>query len=125
MNRFLRLVLALVVVCVQSLSVHAHLPHADDTHAQHGDHGSLHVHSHAMGDSADETHEYSDATAVDLLASARVPFAADTSPVLPVFAVLVLLLVLWISLPRLLHIPVIPRTLKPHSRPSAPRAPPR
>lgn len=109
---------------MQSLSVHAHLPHADDAHGQHGDHQALHVHSHAVGDGADESHEYSDATAVDLLASARVPFALDISPVLPVFAVLVLLLVVWISLPWLSHIPVIPRTLKSHYRSSTPRAPP-
>ena len=109
---------------MQSLSVHAHLPHADDAHWQHGDHRALHVHSHAVGDGADESHEYSDATAVDLLASARVPFALDISPLLPVFAVLVLLLVAWISLPRLSPTVAIPRAAKPHYRRSAPRAPP-
>lgn len=122
MNRLLLTLLIVAFACVQSLSLHAHLPHAHDQHAS--DHDAIHVHSHATT-GADGAHEYSDAVEIDLLSSA---FARDQASPVMLFTVstwfALIITILWFCIRRLPPplIPALPSP-PPHRRPS-PRAPP-
>ncbi|MET0377720.1 MAG: hypothetical protein ABW049_01920 [Spongiibacteraceae bacterium] len=126
MNRILCAALILTFAFVQSLSLHAHLPHAYDTHPTQIDHDSIHVHSHATDAGSDDVHEYSDAVQIDLLAATAT--RAQSGPPLTFALTTVwalILIVLWVCISRR-PLPSPPACFAPppHRRPS-PRAPPR
>lgn len=123
MNRFVLALLIAAFACVQSLSLHAHLPHAHDSHAS--SHETIHVHSHANTGSNDGSHEYSDAVEIDLLSST---FARDHGGPSMIFTmslwIALIAVVVWTCVrrlpPPLIFIPIS----APHYRRPSPRAPP-
>lgn len=125
MNRILCAALILAFAFVQSLSLHAHFPHAHDTHPTLADHHAIHVHSHAVDVSSDDVHEYVDAVQINLLVAtaSRVESAPSLKFALATLWALILV-VLWVCIRRLLPPgPIAFFYPPPHRRPS-PRAPP-
>lgn len=125
MNRtvfFLALIVALLGV--QGLSLHAHLPHADDEHTA-VQHHNLHVHSHVVDENLDSDHDHAGAVSVDLLTSALSRDHLTPSIDIAFQTVLILAsMVVWTCIQRLPR-PAPPMHFTPPKlRKCSPRAPP-
>lgn len=127
MNRkILCLLLICIVALAQGLSLHAHLPHADDARDEHAGHQTMHIHSHAITGDSDAAHELSDALPIDLLSTAIIRdhsgFHSDAAVIIALW--IFALSMLWMCIQRL---PPIRFVLyrPPRFRNSSPRAPPR
>lgn len=123
MNRIVFcLALMIALLGVQGMSLHAHLPHAEDEHVT-AKHHNLHIHSHVVDENLDADHDHPEAVAVDLLTSALSRDHQLVSSIDITFqSVLILtLLVVWTCIQRVPppapDIPLSsPRLRKPSSR---------
>lgn len=109
---------------VQGMSLHAHLPHAEDEHTA-VQHNNLHIHSHVVDESLDADHDHPDAVSIDLLTSALSRDHLMPSLDVVFQAILILaLMVVWIFIQR---IPPLAPLINPpprRLRKPSPRAPP-
>ncbi|MFT3931194.1 MAG: hypothetical protein QM709_12950 [Spongiibacteraceae bacterium] len=123
MNRIVFcLALMIALLGVQGMSLHAHLPHAEDKHAT-AQHDNLHIHSHVVDENLDADNDHPDAVSIDLLTSV---FSRDNhfTPSIDIAfqAILILAaLVVWtcsqrIPPPALILTIPSPRLRKPSSR---------
>jgi hypothetical protein len=124
MNRIVVCIALIVALAaVQGLSLHAHLPHANDIHAGHD---VIHVHSHAVRADVDDNGEHSAEASIDLLTSnaAREGVGASFN-----FALVTFWIGLLIALCFSSHRVIVPAPIgfysPPRYRRSSPRAPPR
>jgi len=124
MNRIaICLALIFALATVQGLSLHAHLPHANDTHAGHD---VIHVHSDAVHADVEDSGEHYAEASIDLLTSNAARADTDLSFDFALITFWIgILIALCLSPNRLLIPTPVVFHSQPHYRRSAPRAPPR
>lgn len=124
MNRIV-VCLALIVAlaAVQGLSLHAHLPHANDMHAGHD---VIHVHSDAVHADVDDNGEHFAEASIDLVTSNATRDGVNSSFNFALVTFWIGLLVALLLSPHRLFIPApVVFYSQPRYRRSSPRAPPR
>lgn len=125
MNRtFLSLIFVIALLGVQGMSLHAHLPHAEDEHTA-VPHNNLHIHSHVVDERLDADHDHPDAVPIDLLTSALSRDHLMPSLDVVFQAVLILaLMVIWVCIQRLPPLTLLINPPPRRLRKPSPRAPP-